>query len=242
MPKPCKAYAEVLENLHKKHRMRMRKTFRDCSINGFHEHNVLEMLLFYSIPRKDTNEIAHRLIHTFGSFSAVFEAPYEALLQVNGIGVESATFIKFIHELIGFYESSKIQKSSVILNPDNSKDFFEPSFITTSSEKFVVVYIDGNGRLIKSIEFSQNQDDMVRTDFSVIMKSAIFLNAKGIIVAHNHPGGFAVPSNADVALTEKLSNLCKTFNIVFCDHLIFGDNDVFYFSKFRGLPSGTCAF
>ena len=90
---------KIPENVHKNHRARLRETFRKAGVDGMPDHNLLEFLLFYSIPRKDTNEIAHRLIATFGSLNRVFDAPYEELLKVEGMGESSALLISSIPAL-----------------------------------------------------------------------------------------------------------------------------------------------
>ena len=104
------------------------------------------------------------------------------------------------------------------------------------------MYLDGNGRILKETEISQGNEAMVSTDFSVLFKSALFLNAKGIVISHNHVNGFAVPSTEDKLLTEKLASMCKLLGICLCDHILFAGNEVFCFSKGRGIKSGLVTF
>lgn len=96
--------------LHHDHRKRVKESFRATGLDGLHDHNVLEILLFYSIPREDTNETAHLLLDEFGSFPAIFEASIDELKKVEGIGIESATFIRFIAEFMKYYETAKVRK------------------------------------------------------------------------------------------------------------------------------------
>lgn len=236
---PDKPYKK---NVHEQHRQRVKEGFRKHGLKNFHEHNVMEMLLYYAIPRKDTNELAHYLINEFGSFAAVFDAPYEAIQGIDGIGKEAATLIKFIPELFKYYEASKNKERQTILDAKSATKYLSSYFIGVQNEIFVVMYLDARGGLIKCSEVSQGTDTMVKTDFSSLLKSAILLDAKAMVVAHNHPAGFAVPSKEDIVLTEKLSSLCKTLDIVLCEHIIFSGSETCQLSKARGIKPGTCIF
>ncbi len=236
---PDKPYKK---NVHECHRQRLKTSFRKDGLKTFHEHNVLEMLLFYAIPRKDTNEIAHYLINEFGSFAAVFDAPLEALQKIDGVGLEAATLIKFIPELFKFYETNKYEDKPLILDSVTAIKYLAGHFIAVQNEIFVVMFLDGRGGLIKTSVMSQGTDTMVKTDFGALLKSAILLDAKALVIAHNHPSGFAVPSKEDILMTEKLSGLCKTLDIVLCEHVIFSGAETCLLSKSKGLKPGTCIF
>lgn len=237
-----KKNSEQPQNIHADHRKRLRESYLNSSIFALPPHNVLEILLFYSVPRKNTNEIAHRLINTFGSFAAVFEAPYESLLTVKGVGPESALLIKFFADVFAYYLKEKNPMTDLPLSYENVKDYLRPYFIACRFEKFVVTYTDGEGCAIRTTEISQGFHDMVNADLAEIVKTAILYNAKGIIIAHNHPDGFVLPSSQDIETTIALSSLCASLGIVFCDHLIFGKDDIFHLSRSRALKPGTCAF
>lgn len=230
-------------DLHKQHRSRVKQKFNDTGLKGFHDHNVLEMMLFYSIPRIDTNEIAHTLINEFGSFQAVFEASFEALTSVDGIGYESATLIKFFSEFISYYEASKTKDMKNIKDSEDAYKFLKKFYSTPGPEKFVVVYLDGKGDVLSTYETTQDSKFMVKTDFNVILKKAVLLDAQGIVISHNHDGGFSTPSLEDKVLTEKLSELCAALGIMLCEHIIFahGQSPTFL-SKIKQIKKGTLAF
>ncbi len=230
------------DELHKRHRQRMKENFRNAGLQGFQPHNILEMLLFYSITRCDTNETAHLLLNEFGSIAGVFDAPIEALMNVHGIGIESATLIKFIPELFRAYEESKFSDRPVIQSSDDAKKFLASYFKTATAEKFVILYLDSACRLINDVEISQGNENMVYADLNNVVKSAIMQNAKGIVIAHNHVSGFAVPSAEDKALTEKLAKMCMPLGIHLCDHILFGGKDVCCFSKTKYVKSNLLAF
>ncbi len=226
--------------LHKDHRKRVKEKFRETGLSGFHDHNVLEMLLFYSIPRCDTNEFAHLLINEFGSFDAVLDAPIDALTKVEGIGLESATLINFIPAICRYYLESKVRDKIDVKSSEDATTIFRPYFSNATAEKFVVMYLNGKSGLLKCTEYTQNESSMVYTDFKAIINEAALLDAKGIVIAHNHPNGFATPSQSDIMLTEMLSSVCTTLGIHLCDHIIFSGSDICYCSRRPGFKN--CKF
>ena len=230
------------EDLHKQHRRRVKENFRKCGLDGFQPHNVLEMLLFYSIPRRDTNEIAHLLINEFGSLSAVFDAPIEALTTVDGVGIETATLIKFIPELFRAYEADKFSDKVEILSSESAKKYLSSYYKGATCEKFVILYLDSHGKILKEAEISQGDERMVYTDLTALTKAAVLVNAKAIVISHNHLSGFAVPSKEDIALTEKLASLCAPLGVLLCDHILFSGKDVCCFSKSKYVKSKIFIF
>lgn len=231
-------------SLHKDHRKRVKEKFRTTGLEGFHDHNVLEMLLFYAIPRCDTNEIAHLLLNEFGSFNAVFEASIDELTNVEGIGLEAATLIRFMAEVMKYNELDKVKdfSSKPVFDSPSAAKILKPYFKSINYEKFVIVFLDARGVIINLYEYTQESYDSVITDFTTILQKAVINKAKGIIVAHNHPNGFAVPSQEDIILTEKLSTLCKPLDIIFCEHIIFSGKEQCFLSKTKGVKRGVCAF
>ena len=228
---------EFRKTLHHKHRMRVRENFRKSGLAGFQPHNIVEMLLFYVIPRKDTNETAHLLVNTFGSLAGILEAPIEALMNVDGVGLEAATFIKFIHALFQAYELSKNQQRPVILSSDAAYKYLEPRFKGLNYEKFITLYCDCNGGVITETEVTQHNDSSVHADLNQMLKLAVMLESKMIVISHNHPNGFSVPSSEDRVLTEDLAKMCGNLNISLGEHIIFGKNDVTFFSKLKNFKS-----
>ena len=206
-------------------------------MDAFQPHNVLEMLLFYSIPQKDTNEIAHLLINEFGSLSAVFDAPIEALMTIEGVGLETATLIKFIPELFRVYEADKFSDKPIILSSESAKKYLASHYKGATYEKFVILYLDGHGKILKEEEISQGNETMVYTDLSSITKSALLVNAKGLVLSHNHLSGFAVPSKEDIAMTEKLAAHCAPIGVHMCEHVLFCGKEVCYFSKAKNIKT-----
>ncbi len=222
---------EFRDSLHHFHRQRMKETFRKSGFSGFMYHNMLEMMLFYSIPRKNTNETAHMLINEFGSFAGVLDAPIESLQRINGVGIETATYLKMFPEVFRAYEESKQVARPVILSSDSAAKYLKHFFVAVNVEKFVVLYLDGNGKLIKEDVTTQYATDYVHVNIVSILQSAVSVEAKTIVIAHNHNDGFAVPSEEDIKLTNELASKCAPLKIALCDHILFAGNEVCSFSK-----------
>ncbi len=229
-------------DLHKLHRSRMRESFRTSGFNGFHEHNILEMLLFYSIPRIDTNEIAHRLLNNFGSLHGVFDADIEQLVTVPGIGIEAATLIKFFPAVFKAYELSKSRDKCSILDSQTAVEYLSGYFKTATSEILVALFLDAQGVPINQFEYTQYKIDEVDIDLSNLTRLALLNRAKGVILAHNHVTGFANPSNNDIEFTEMLAKQLKTVDITLCEHLIFANNDICCLSKNKRMKKGILIF
>lgn len=230
------------KGLHDEHRKRVREKFRDTGLTGFHEHNVLEFMLFYAIPRKDTNEIAHELINEFGSFSQVLNAPLEDLTKVDGVGLEAATFIKLIPELFRYYMANSVKGKRLIASSEDAVDVLSSYYLNCSEEKFVIMYLDAKCCLLKCKEISQGESAMVYTDFRSLIKTAISLGAEGVVISHCHTSGFANPSSTDKEMTEAFYKICSSFNIHLCDHIIFSENDVCAMSKMKGIKGVRFTF
>lgn len=154
------------KNCHAKHRERLRHRFLVNGLDGFSEHNVLEMLLFYSIPRKDTNELAHELIDRFGSLANVFDAPYEALKRIDGVGERTATLLKFIPALCGEYRLSRNEVKAVIRTRDEAVEYLAPYFTDMQTEYAVLLSLDAGGRVMNVIKMRYGSTEETDIDIT----------------------------------------------------------------------------
>lgn len=212
------------DNLHKNHRQRLKKRFLMNEFESFEEHNILELLLFYSIPRKDTNNIAHRLIDTFGSISGVFDAGYEELLQVSGIGEQSATLIKMISTCTRVYYEDKQRRYKKYDSVTKLMKFFAPKFIGMDKELLYAAYFDNTNKLASCDKISEGTFDHTQINIEKIVKKSYAYKCKNIVIAHNHPTGIAVPSTSDQIATIELKKALNLLNINLVDHIIVGKN------------------
>lgn len=217
------------KNPHQGHRERLRKSFLNNGLDGFHEHNVLELLLFYSIPVKDTNEEAHALINRFGSLSEVFEADYEDLCTVKGIGERSATLIKLMPALFRKYEIDKLNKEEVRLNSSElAAKYVSKYFKGLTEEKLYLLSLDKNCKKVGFDLISEGTVNATMINNRKIVESAILSKAASVILVHNHPSGVTAPSKMDINATYDMADMLESVGIRLNDHIIIGHGDDYF--------------
>lgn len=210
--------------IHDGHRQRVYDRFRKEGLDSFSPHNVLEMLLFYSIPRADTNEIAHRLIERFGSLAAVFDAPESELVKVTGVGERSAVLIKMIPQLSRYYMTDKT--ADVIINSSRQAgEYLLPRYVGRTVETVMVVCLDNKGKVINTTIVHEGNINVSEVSVQAIASVALQSKASAIIIAHNHPDGVALPSGDDISTTKLICRTLAALNVKVVDHIIIGDND-----------------
>ncbi|NLT57614.1 MAG: DNA repair protein RadC [Clostridiales bacterium] len=210
---------------HAGHRERLKRRMLDQGVASLEPHVVLELLLSYSIPRRDTNELAHRLLAQFGSLRNVFDAPLQDLTAVSGIGAHSAFLIKMIPGLSRVYIESSADIPSTILTTEEARQYVLPRFIDTRQEKLLVVFL-GNKNQVLAAEFLQEGSlATVAINTRQIVDRIVQHRATGILLAHNHPDGFAIPSPDDISATRKLKLVLDTMQVKLLDHIVVADND-----------------
>ncbi len=214
----------MLLNSHAGHRERMKNRFLKTGFDSFEPHEVLEFLLFYAIPKKDTNELAHKLIKIFGSFAGVVNAPYEVLLKTKGVGVHTAILLKQVPQLFRVYYEDLNKPSKVMNTSAEWINFFKPKFIGRPNETLFVAGVDDSANFVACEMISSGNKNKLDFSCEVIVKFTMHWNIDRIVLAHNHPNGMAIPSMADKIKTEKLEIALKHLNITLMDHFIFGKN------------------
>ncbi len=221
------------KNVHEGHRDRLRQRFLEEGLDSFQDHNVLELLLFYSIPRKDTNEEAHNLIDTFGSLSGVFDANFEELCNVKGIGENSAALIKMMPELFKKYEVDKVKNDGIILNTSELVARYVSTFFKgVTTEKMYLLCLDSNCKILSFNLISEGTVNAAALNIRKIMEISLKDNAAKLILVHNHPSGMVAPSRNDVDATIGIQNLMEKLGMKLSDHIIIGHgNDFFSFRK-----------
>lgn len=218
-------------NLHADHRERVRQRYLRGGAQSFPDHNLLELLLFYSIPREDTNNLAHQLLKEFGSFSAVFDASFEDLQRVKGIGPNSALHIKLITDVARRYMVDRTEAKQAIETSDAAIEYLRHRFIGLEYETAILLCFDGKQHVKRICEYTSNSASTVLLDVNKILVDALNCDAKGVLLAHNHVQGYAVPSREDEFTTRQIAKTLENLGITVCDHLIFSDEDVYSFAK-----------
>lgn len=213
--------------MHEEHRKRVRDRFIENGLRCFPPHNVLELLLFYSIPRRDTNEIAHRLLDRFGSLSAVLEAPYEELRKVDGIGENSAALIHLAGKLAQRYLSELSEEKLSFNSTAAFHEYVTRLFLGAKNEAAYLLCLDNNGKLLRCAPASLGTKNELLLDNRTLLETAFRHNATKVVLTHNHPNGIAAPSKDDVNRTEAAILLFRSVNIQLLDHLIIGGQKCF---------------
>lgn len=212
-------------NLHEGHRQRLKERFIKNGLADFEDHNILELLLFFSVPRSDTNELGHKLLQRFGSLSNVFDAPIDELCKVDGIGMHSATLIKMIPDLCSIYHSDKTENVTVVSSTEMAGRFFVPRFMGKLNEEVHIMLLDDKKKVIKCEMISKGTVNASAVSIRRIAAEAINCNATGVVLAHNHPGGIALPSASDLSVTKRIYKALKLMDIQLCDHIVVADMD-----------------
>lgn len=206
--------------MHNQHRDRMRQRYLQNGLDNFAMHEVLELMLYYCIPRQDVNPIAHALIQKFGSLHATLDASPEEMMQVKGIGQSSATFLSLIPPLLRKYQQSILGDKPLLKNHVQVADYCRTLFVGQTIELFYIVALDASMHALGHTLISKGSLSKVAAYPRQVVKAAIALNAHGVILCHNHPGGSPQPSDSDLALTTHLYRVLNDIDIVLYDHLI----------------------
>lgn len=215
--------------MHEGHRQRLTNRFIKDGLEGFEDHEILEFLLFYALPRVDTNGIAHQLIRTFGSLAGVLEADAKDLAQVSGIGPKAAAYLCMFPEVFRTYERSKIGKKPVIRSIKDACDFARTLLFGKPYEQFYVIWLGTQNRVIHFEKLSEGSVCESPVYLSRLAATALRHHAVKGVIAHNHPGGSVVPSKADIMTTQSVLNTLAMLDIELVDHIIVSENEAFSF-------------
>ncbi len=211
--------------MHEGHRKRMRDKYILDGIDKFCEHEILEFALYYAIPRKNTNEIAHNLLNKFGSFAAVLDAPLSALKNVEGMGETSAIFIKFLPDLARTYMNSSMSLEGKLMSKKEACDKLSLHFIGRREEIAALMLFDSKGKMLYNGVINKGTINAVDLYARKIVELVLAYNADSGIIAHNHPSGLALPSREDLDATEQIKTIFNSFGVKFLDHIIVADGD-----------------
>ena len=210
-------------NIHGGHRQRLKQRFLTGGAEGFEKHQLLELLLFYCIPQKDTNPIAHRLINRFGSLSAVFEASVEDLCEVDGISVHTATLIKLVPAIFGM-SAGEIDNSERYDTVSKLGKMLVRRYSGITVETVLLVLLDNSWHIIDVVKLSDGSANQVGIDTRKLIEVTIRKNAAMALLAHNHPNGNIIPSTEDLITTEAVAKAMKSIHVEFLEHLLIAGN------------------
>lgn len=217
--------------MHENHRDRVKKRFMTEGLDRFEPHNVLELLLFYSIPQKDTNELAHSLIDRFGSLSGVFDASPEDLMSVKGIKEHTTTLIKMIPALARRYYIEKNQSGEALSNMDKIGRYLVNYYIGINIETVVLLLLDNKFNVIDIVKIHEGSVNSSAVTMRKLVETALFKRASMAVLAHNHPSGMPIPSSDDMFTTREVKRAFDLVEINLLGHIIVaGDSYVDIFN------------
>lgn len=205
------------------HRERLRSMFLKNGLSGLEPHNALEMVLTYSIPRRDVSGLARRLIDEFGGFDKVLEADYEQLLQVKGVGEHTAAHLKLMLESYRYYERQKYRKAFFAVSADAAIQYARSLFVGETKELCFLLCFDANMKLIRCAKVSEGGLTATAVPVRRVVEIATANKAVSAILTHNHPGGLAAPSGEDLATTKKVMSALALIGAELSDHIIVND-------------------
>ncbi|HIQ67590.1 MAG TPA: DNA repair protein RadC [Candidatus Faecousia excrementigallinarum] len=211
--------------VHDGHRERLKERFRTEGLDGFTEVQVLELLLFYSVPRKDTNEIAHALLEKFGTLAQVLDANPADLEKVPGMGSSSALFLKLLSAAGRRYQISRTESASILRTVEQCGAYLQPRFFGRKHEAVFLLCMDAKCKVLACKQVGEGSVNSAGVPIRRVVETALSANATMVVLAHNHPSGLALPSADDIQTTKRLAVALDTVEITLIDHLVFSDDD-----------------
>ncbi len=212
-------------DLHKDHRKRLKQRFLEEGLDNFTNYQVLEMLLFYAIPRQDTNPLAHNLIKHFGSLPRVLEADVNELKKVPGIGEHAAILLALVTELCRFYQVQCAQNVEVLTTLDACGAYLVPRFFGRTKETVFLLCLDAKCKVLCCKEVGEGSVNAASISVRKVVELALATNATTVVLAHNHPSGVALPSNEDIQTTRRIAAALAAVEVHLADHIVVADGD-----------------
>ncbi len=222
----------MANNLHEGHRQRIIKEYLSVGWNEHTpEHKILETLLFYCVPRVDTNPLAHELLNRFGNIANILDAPVEELCKFKGLSCHGAALLKMIIPVSKIYLKEKQEQAPDFADYDDIGDFLLERMSGLTEEKSAVLLLAPSGKFIDFKILSSGDVGSVGVSIRDLLKVCLDCHAEIIVLCHNHPGGVALPSGMDVAFTEHLIRALDNTGIRLIDHIIIADCDYISMSQ-----------
>jgi len=217
------------------HRKRLRERFEECRFDGFLDHEVLEFLLTYAIPRRDVKPIAKALLNEFGSLASVLDAPRESLQAMSGVGPYAAMLLACIPPLIERYQQDRWKGTPTFNATSDAVAYLMAQLGTERHEVFCTLALSSRNALIAAEHIQRGTVNRTAVFPRLVVEACLKHRATAVILGHNHPGGDPAPSAADRHLTAKLKRLLAELDIVVHDHIIIAGSRYYSFAENGGL-------
>jgi len=209
------------------HRRRLKKRFLEGGCSGLHDYEVVELILFYALPRKDVKPLAKQLVHHFGGVHGLLDAAMEELTAVPGISTHTALLIKLIKETGPLYLKKVIQDKPAISSIDDLMEYCLTSMGGLKDEHFTVIFLNAQNRVIHIETLQKGTVNQAFIHPRMVLEHALNRKASAVILVHNHPSGHPRPSQADISLTKTIVSAARMLDITVHDHVIIGGNTYF---------------
>lgn len=217
--------SEDAAGVHGGHRQRLKDQFLTHGMDPIHDVNVLELILFYAIPRQDTNPIAHRLLNTFGSLAAVFDATPEELMERGGLSKNAATLIKLIPAAARRQQLSRSSCHQLLDSTQKCGDYLVPFFFGATQEEVYLLGLDAKCKVLGCVKLSTGSVNSAGLSIRKVVECALNMKASSVVLAHNHTSGIAVPSQEDIRTTKSISHALDLVGVYLADHVVVADED-----------------
>jgi DNA repair protein RadC len=212
-------------SIHSGHRQRLKEQYLNNGLDGFTDYQVLELLLFFAIPRIDTSPIAHALMDRFETLDRVMEAPASELMQVPGVGHNSVMLLKLINDAGRYYQVRRSENVKILNNVNECGQYMMPYFHGRPNETVFLLCLDAKCKVIACEKVGEGSVNSASVPIRRIVELALANHATSVVLAHNHPSGIAVPSSEDVVSTRRTASALAAVDIILVDHIIIADDD-----------------
>lgn len=209
----------------------MKRQFAEHGGEGMNDIQFLEMLLFYAIPRSDTNELAHALLKRYGTIRGVLDASEADLQTIEGVGEGTALLIKTLRETLRRYMSSETQEKAYICSSSDAGRYFVPILQYETEEKVYLMCLNNRGGVISCSQMGTGTLSTVNVSIRRLVDEAVRRRSSSVVLAHNHPAGFAIPSVEDRMFTSELKRALQLMDIRLMDHIVVADGDYVSFAQ-----------
>ncbi len=206
----------------KDHRARLRERFLIGGADALPDYELLELVLFRAIPRRDVKPLARQLLEMFGDFNGVVSAPTSRLREVSGVGDAVITELKVVEASAHRLARSRVMKKQVVSSWDALLEYCQTAMAHGDIEQFRILFLDRKNVLIADERQARGTVDHVPVYPREVVKRALELNASAVILVHNHPSGDPTPSQADIEMTEQIQIAAEALGITLHDHLVIG--------------------
>lgn len=210
---------------HGGHRQRMKDKFLTNGLDAFHDVNVLEMVLYYAVPQKDTNPMAHHLLNEFGSLAGVFDASVEDLENRGNLTRNAATLLKLIPAVARRQQISKATFETILNTTQRCGDYLVPFFFSETEEVVYLLGLDAKCKALGCVKLFSGTVNYANLSVRRVVETALNMKATSVVLAHNHTSGIAVPSQEDIQTTKAVAHALDLLGILLVDHIVVADGD-----------------